>query len=468
MAQMTVQAIGNDSLTNSGQTVCCQDIDGGVIMTCSQDELRRHGASTLPRKAMRRAGPVAVCWRVLAVAAVVLYAGGWAGAAGAQDGAAQGQRGDNEWVMGGKARVGAPVSGDLTAMGGMVDVSAAVAGHVRAAGGFVRVDAPVDGSVWAAGGRVEVLAPVRGDVRAAAGDLVLAPAAAVDGDVSVAGGTVRLEGPVGGRVRVAGGTVFIHGVVRGDVVIDAGSVQLGPEARIGGALRYTSRTPLQRHVHARIDGPVERREWVGERARNSGWMGWPHPAMDHGMGPRLWRAGGWLWSAVLLMLTGLVASLAPGLSRASAAALGERPLASVFVGLAVLLGMPIVAMLLFVTIVGIPVGLLLLSMMPLLLLIGYVFAAVALGGLVLARWRPGAGADRGWRVAAALLAMTALSLLGRLPVVGGVIAFLALLAGLGALWLQWRGGARPPAAPPGSPDAPDAPDARAMPPPSRP
>lgn len=436
-----------------------------MTMPTTHDAVRRPGGSRLPQAGRSGLGKECLngplSWRrtwhqnrrLLVGAVLALVACAWGATAAAQG------RGDGEWVMGGLARVGSPVQGDLTAMGGMVDVSAAVAGGVRAAGGNVRVGAPVDGSVLAAGGRVEVLAPVGGDVRAAGGDVVLAAAAAVDGDVSVAGGTVQLAGPVGGRVRAAGGTVTIDGVVRGDVEVSAGALRIGPDARIEGALRYASRDPLQRHAQARVDGPIERREWRGDRWTSDRWsspwwVAWPQQAMGSDRGFGVWRVGGWLWTGVLLVLAALVASVAPNLSRASAATLDERPLASLVVGLTLLLGVPLAAVLLFITLIGIPFGVLTLMMYPLMLLAGYVVAAVALGGLVLARWRPAAAIDPGWRVAAALLAMTALVLAGRLPVVGGLIALLALLAGLGALWLQWRGGPRRPPAGPSGPTAP--------------
>jgi cytoskeletal protein CcmA (bactofilin family) len=416
-------------------------------MASAQEEPRRHPGAPLPQAGRPHPGRWPCAWRALAGAVLA-----FAACAGASTAAAQGP-GDGEWVMGGLARVASPVQGDVTAMGGMVDVAAAVAGDVRAAGGNVRVGAAVDGSVMAAGGRVDLLAPVGGDVRVAGGDVVLSPSAAVDGDVSLAGGTVRVAGPVSGRVRAAGGTVHIDGLVRGDVEVNAGALRLGPEARIEGALRYATRDPLQRHALAQVEGPIEQREWRGDRWSGPWWMAWPQHEMGAHRGWGVWRVGGWLWTGVLLLLAALVASAAPRLSRASAATLDERPLASLVVGLALLLGVPLAALLLFVTLIGIPFGLLVLALYPLMLLAGYVVAAVALGGLVLQRWRPGAAVDPGWRVAAALLAMTALALAGRLPAVGGLIAALAVLAGLGVLWLQWRGGSRPPPGPNAAPAA---------------
>ena len=44
----------------------------------------------------------------------------------------------------------------------------------------------------------------------------------------------------------------------------------------------------------------------------------------------------------------------------------------------------------------------------------------------------------GWRVGAAVLAMLALALLGRIPFLGGLVIFAALLAGIGAIMISLR------------------------------
>ena len=66
-----------------------------------------------------------------------------------------------------------------------------------------------------------------------------------------------------------------------------------------------------------------------------------------------------------------------------------------------------------------------------LLLVGYVWLAVVVGGLLLDRVKPETAALTAWRAGAAVLAMLALALLTRLPFVGGLVVFAALVVGVG-------------------------------------
>jgi hypothetical protein len=97
---------------------------------------------------------------------------------------------------------------------------------------------------------------------------------------------------------------------------------------------------------------------------------------------------------------------------------------------------PFVAIVLLITIVGIPLALLLMSLYLLVLFLGWVTAALFLAQRGLAALRPGRVTTRGWQLLALLLGLVALWLLKEIPLVGGLIGFVALLAGIGAL--TWR------------------------------
>ena len=86
-----------------------------------------------------------------------------------------------------------------------------------------------------------------------------------------------------------------------------------------------------------------------------------------------------------------------------------------------------------VTIIGIPLGLLAILGYVALLLVGYVWLSVVVGGMLLDRFSAGSAARTAWRVGAAALAMLALALLARIPVIGGFVMFAALVVGIGMI-----------------------------------
>jgi cytoskeletal protein CcmA (bactofilin family) len=331
--------------------------------------------------------------------------------------------GTDRFVAGRSVRVVQPVAGDLVATGGTVGVDAAVSGDALVAGGTVRVDGSIEGSLYAGGGRITLDGTVRRNARIGGGRVEIDPKAVVTGNVSLAGGAIRIEGTVQGYVQAAGGSVVIDGTVGGDVVASAGSVELGPNARIAGKLRYASRE-LKRDPAAQVAGGVERS---------------PVNVRSTGPGPRhLARAAGWLWTAgVVLTAIVLVAAL-PAFTARAASTLRARTGTSLLAGFVAMVCIPVAAILLLVTVIGIPLALLALVLYAALLLAGYAMTGIGIGDWALARWRAAQATRAGWRIVAAALSMVALALLGRVPWIGAPVSVLVLIAGVGALVMQAR------------------------------
>jgi cytoskeletal protein CcmA (bactofilin family) len=350
-----------------------------------------------------------------------------AAAAAAQGPAAEGASGGDHFVAGGSLTIDDPVAGDLVAAGGSIDVDAPVGGDAVLAGGRARLGADVAQSVYAAGGQITVAGRVGHNLRAVGGRVELGPQAQVAGNATVAGGQVTLRGRIGGHVQIGGGQVLIDGPVAGNVSVGAGQLELGPRARIEGRLRLRSGDEPTLSPQAQVLGGIERLEIPAPGGR----VGWPG-------GERQGFGGGWLWTAGLMLLAAVLLGLMPRVFGAVAQALQSQPALSVGLGFLVLVATPAAVLVLLVTLIGAPVALLLLATYLALLPVGYASAGIGLGDWALRRWRAAEATTLHWRVGAAAAAVLALSLLGRIPFVGGWVAFVALLLGLGALALAAR------------------------------
>jgi hypothetical protein len=108
------------------------------------------------------------------------------------------------------------------------------------------------------------------------------------------------------------------------------------------------------------------------------------------------------------------------------------PWKSLGLGFVVLVVTPMLAILNIVLIVGAPLGLLLVAIYPITLLIAYVTAATWLGDTVLGLIGRKNPEIWPWRSGALLAALLALSVVGLVPFIGGLILFLAVVGGLGA------------------------------------
>ncbi len=335
--------------------------------------------------------------------------------------------GADHFAAGGRVTLTRPVTGDLIAAGGNVDVDGPVNGDAVVAGGNVRFAADVGQSVYATGGQLRIDGKVGRNMRIAGGQVYLGPQAQVGGNISVGGGQVDIDGGVKGYLQAGGGRVTINGAVDGDVLANAGVIELGPKTRIGGKLRYTSDQELKRDAAAVVQGGIERIAGSETKAL--------YGKATYGIG----SAVGWIWSAGLMVLAAAMMAVFPGFYARVSESIQTRFGMSVLVGFVALVCVPVAVIILLSTVIGIPLGLLVMGAYFVLLLLGYVSAGIGLGDWSLRRFRT-AQADRiGWRIGAAALAIFAIALLGRIPWIGGLATLLALLAGLGALALQgWR------------------------------
>lgn len=265
----------------------------------------------------------------------------------------------------------------------------------------------------------DVLVRVGGSVR-------IGPAERVR-TVVVAGGDADVEGEVVDDLVVVGGDARIRGAVDGDVTVVDGRVDLSPTARVGGDVKLY-RGELDRAPGASIEGevqtaPAPRMRWA--------------PAFAF-----------WLSSTMFFVLSGLAFAAVGGrqLSGAAAALIASPGGASVAALLA-WVGLPVLAFVSLISVIGIPLGLaILILVMPALWFLGYLVAGATLGRALLPALRSDASSDHPYRaVVAGVLVLQALALI---PLVGWVAVWVAGLWGAGALvYRTWRRAETPPVGP---------------------
>jgi hypothetical protein len=258
------------------------------------------------------------------------------------------------------------------------------------------------------------------------------PAGQTAGDVVVVDGTVRIDGRATGDVISVSGPVRLNGRVDGDLIAVSDRASLGPAARVGGDLRYGDERPVLARG-ASVGGKISKEDWADA---GNGW-GW------------LSVLGWWLAVSVSTLIVGaLLVWLAPGALYAAERAVREHLGATIGWGVAIAIGVPLLAILALVTLVGIPFGVaLLLAAVPVLLL-AYATAAWIVGRRVLRNrsTSPWAALLAGWGI---------LRLVALIPVAGALVGFAATVVGLGALTVAlWQ--ARTPRAPAAGPEAPTA------------
>jgi cytoskeletal protein CcmA (bactofilin family) len=319
------------------------------------------------------------------------------------------------------------VAGDLLAAGREVIFDEKVGGDAVAAGGTIRLNANVSDNAYAAGGRVYVNGAIARNARLAGGDVEIAPSARIDGGASIAAGQAHVNGAIGSYLQAAGGSLYLNGPVGGDVNASARQIELGPDARISGKLRYRSNGVLKQDPGAQVLGGIEQLPFQVRRA----------PAVARGFALVMF----WVWTFGLMVLVAIL-FLLPGFTNVIGM-LETRPGASALLGFVLLVCIPIASLILLITLIGAPLALLSIAAYFALLLVGYIAAAAAIGDLLLKWLRHKTAETAGWRILAAICGIVIIALLGRIPFLGGLIVFVALIMGIGAVGLQMYRAVRP-------------------------
>lgn len=336
-------------------------------------------------------------------------------------------------IAGRLVRIDGAVLGDVYAFAQHVTVTGVIEGDLIVAAQQVFVDGQVMGDVRAAGATVQVNGAVGRNVTAAAQLVGLGPGGRVGGSWIGAGETLSLAGDIGGSVAGGGEAVLLQGRIgRGaDLALD--SLSFGPQARIGGDLVYRAESQIP--IPGGIVGgniryePLEHEPRMATRQRNEATQ------FFSALGNFLSLM--WLVGSALIGLTVLRAF--PRLVARFLGALEREPVPSFVVGLVALIATLPIAILLGITIIGLPASALLVGGYFAGIYGGWLLLAVAVGSILVGLVRRGRTRHLAWSF---LLGLLVLHLATHIPVVGWLVAFLASALGLGglmiALYRAWR------------------------------
>jgi hypothetical protein len=278
-----------------------------------------------------------------------------------------------------------------------------------AAGAQVQIDSPSPSPSVAPG---PALPPTAQDQVVLSGRVVV-PRGQTVGEIVVVSGRVQVAGVVLGDIVAIDGPVLVAGQVSGSVISLDGSVRLAATAQVRGDV--VAREEVEIADGAQVSGEV----------RSHAPFTFTTPARALG------RFASWLAVSVSTLLLGLaLVWLAPRGADRIARAAREIPWISALWGLAIVLLLPTLAVLLLLSLVGLPLGLALILAFALMLFGGYAWAMWILGRAIVTERGRVLAFLAGWAIARAV---------GLIPVVSGITFGLAAAFGMGAVTVAiWR------------------------------
>ncbi|MGD8934294.1 MAG: hypothetical protein PVF35_05920 [Gammaproteobacteria bacterium] len=326
---------------------------------------------------------------------------------------------DDLYLAGAQVDMYAAVNGDVVAAGGQLNLEGNISQDVIAAGGSITLRNRVNDDARLAGGEIRILGQIGDDLVAAGGRIHLGPAASIGGSVWLSGGDIRIEGVIDQELRVTGGRVVIAGTVNGNVELWADQIVVEESAVITGHLHYKSAREAAIANGVRIDGEVV------------------FTPVEVDMKPVM---AGALLASLALLLSIIITAVAlyllfPGFSMRISQTLQHEPWISLGLGLAVFAAVPVLATILFSTVIGILPALILLLIYLVMLLAGYFAGALFVANRVLYKMGK-ADVRNSARALALSAALLVLALINLIPIAGTLVSWAVLLAGLGALSRQ--------------------------------
>lgn len=281
---------------------------------------------------------------------------------------------------------------------GTIIVEGTVTGDVSGTAGniVIREGGVVEGSLQAAAGNIRISGTVAGDVSTGAGSVHLTDSGIVDGDFEVGAGDVRIDG-----------------TINGDAQVGADTIRLGDGAAIAGSLTY--------------DGTLEgnRDAVAGEITRDTS-LG-PNFVTDLQPIASVFFA---VNAFILNLLLGvLLLGLFPNFSTRVADRVRTDPAKSGLIGLAVLIGIPVLLVAFAITVIGIPIAFVGLLAFFAVVWVGTVYGRFAVGMWLLSL------ADIHNRWAALVVGLLLAVVFWQIPILGGLLNGIIFLLGLGAFVL---------------------------------
>ena len=233
--------------------------------------------------------------------------------------------------------------------------------------------------------------------------------------VVILDGPAVIDGHVEGAVVALNGDIRVSGTVEEAVVAVNGRATILAGARVGGDV-VSSKAP-QVDPGATVEGDTRTVRFSFRALGILFWLAW------------------WVAVTVSLLVIGMVLLAAvPAAMAAAYRVARDDAVPALGWGLLVAVVLPVASVLVMLTIIGIPLGLLGLLSLVLLYAVGSVVGALALGRLMVK--------EPASRFLAFVVGLVVLRLVGLVPAVGGLVTFLVAAYGLGAVALAGGRAAR--------------------------
>jgi cytoskeletal protein CcmA (bactofilin family) len=289
-------------------------------------------------------------------------------------------------------------------------------------------DETLTGGLVAAGANVEILGKVGGGLKAFGANVL--SSGDVQGELRACGANVLLAGKYHSKVRAAGANLTLSGTFDGDVTVRGARITVTPTAMIKGNLIYASADFIMQKG-ARVKGEVIQRQ----AAANKEWIEkWGRQGLKAMIPLGIFC---WLISLAALIIVGLIIYYVfPKRTNAVIGTISQSPWKNFWYGFVFLVVVPIVIIVSFITIVGIPTGIIAGVLYGIALYISTIYMGAWIGRKILGYLKKSMATAYFWPLVVGVIIIGLITLI---PIIGCLIRLFIILFALGALWVvMWN------------------------------
>jgi len=344
----------------------------------------------------------------------------------------------NLFVVGQTITIEGKVNGDIYCAGQSINISGVVSGDVNCAGQSINITGSVAGSVRVAGNSISIDNKIGHNFLAAGSTIVTSASSSIGWDMLIAGATTEARGNVGKDLYGAVANTTIAGQIgrnvnlilsdrirsgdQGVTVNNAGGLTLTSTAKINGNLTYRSNNSAIIETGATVIGNTTHNLPTASQAkRGFNFLGW------------FWLR---LFSIFSALIIGLVLiSLWHEEIKAITDLMPSKIGSSIGWGVILMLLTPILTVLLFITIIGLPLGFIIIGLWLIALMISKVLVGIMIGRSILnSLWT----AQKDSLIWAMIIGIIITYLVYAIPFLGWLLALMAMWWGLGGLWQYFK------------------------------
>lgn len=311
------------------------------------------------------------------------------------------------------------VEGDSALAGNIVDVIGNIDGIGFIAGNTVNIDGSLEYG-FAAGNEVNITGHIAKSLYLAGNTINFADNSSVGRDIKIVGQEINLAGKLERHVDVVGTKITMKSgtTVYGDVNLDANNIVVEDNVTIHGTLSYNENANATISDNTMITD-IEKLATVEE---------------SNGI-----DANAVLSSIVNLVIVFLVISILLPQTIEKTSNLYKKPSFGLYVrnigaGILILICIPLIAMLLLLSNIGIALGLILAALYVIALYLAYIYSGFLVGEILLIKVLK----LKVNKYLSGIIGIIILKLLTLIPILGTIIGFLAITLGLTTLWLLMK------------------------------